>query len=69
MQSKHIDPSAKLLRITYVRSAIGYNKKQKGTINALGFRRLGDTVEQKNSAVIRGMVDAVGHLVSVEVVE
>ena len=69
MQTKIIDPSAKRLRITYMKSAIGYSQKQKATVKALGLRRLGDCVEQSNTATIRGMVDRIGHLVSVEVVE
>jgi len=54
------------LRITYVRSAIGYDVRQKRTIAALGLRRLGDVVEQDECAVIRGMVNKVQHLVQVE---
>lgn len=68
MQSKNIDPKAKTVRITYVRSAIGYDKIQKGTVRALGLRKLGQSVEQANTATIRGMIDSVGHLVEVEVV-
>ncbi|MCS6843666.1 MAG: 50S ribosomal protein L30 [Caldilineales bacterium] len=69
MQSKHIDPTAKKVRITYVRSAIGQTKSHKATIQALGLRRLGDSVEKDNTPAIRGMIDLVGHLVAVEVVE
>lgn len=69
MQSKNIDPKATTVKVTYVRSAIGYPQKQKDTIRALGLRRLGETVEKDNSAAIRGMIDRVGHLVAVEVVE
>ena len=68
MQTKNIDPTAKAVRITYVRSAIGYEKSQKRTVQALGLRRLGDTVEQVNNPAIRGMIDSNGHLVEVEVV-
>lgn len=57
------------LRITWVKSSIGYSRRQKGTIRALGFRRLGDVVEQADTPVIRGMVDKVGHLVQVEEIE
>ena len=57
------------LRIKYVKSAIGYNIKQKRTIKALGMRHLGDVVVQDDSAVIRGMVHKVRHLVRVEEVE
>ncbi len=54
------------LRITYVKSAIGYNMKQKATIRALGFRRLQQTVVHEDTPVIRGMVNKVSHLVRVE---
>ena len=57
---------AKKLRITYVKSAIGYNKRQRGTIEALGFRKLYQTVEHQDTPVIRGMIDRVSHLVEVE---
>ena len=57
---------ANKLRIKYVKSAIGYNVRQKRTIRALGLRRLGDTVEQDDGPAIRGMVRRVRHLVSVE---
>jgi len=57
---------ARTLRITWVKSAIGYNKRQKDTIRALGFRRLGHTVEHPDNASVRGMIAAVTHLVQVE---
>jgi large subunit ribosomal protein L30 len=57
------------LRITWVKSSIGYSRRQKGTIRALGLRRLGDVVEQADTAVIRGMVDKVSHLVQVEEIQ
>jgi len=58
--------SKRKLRITYVKSAIGYSRKQKDTIRALGLRRLGAVVEHKDSPVIRGMVYKERHLVDVE---
>ena len=54
------------LRISYIKSAIGYNEKQKATIRALGFRRLQQVVEHDDSPVIRGMINKVSHLVRVE---
>lgn len=57
---------AKKLRITYVKSAIGYNKRQKNTIEALGFRKLYQTVEHEDSPAIRGMINKVVHLVEVD---
>lgn len=68
MQSKNIDPQAKKVRITYVRSAIGYDKIQKNTVKALGLRRLGQTIEQTNNPAVRGMIDSIGHLVEVEAI-
>ncbi len=55
------------LRITLVKSPIGYPRHQKQTVRALGLRRMHQTVELGNTPTIRGMVDSVGHLVSVEV--
>ena len=54
------------IRVTYVRSAIGYNVRQKRTIKALGLRRLGDVVDHDDSPAVRGMVNKVSHLVQVE---
>lgn len=59
----------KRIRITYAKSAIGYDKTQKGTIRALGFRKLYQTVEQPDTPDIRGMVNKVVHLVTVEEVK
>ena len=54
------------LSITYRKSAIGYNKKQKATVRALGFHKLNQTVVHKDTPVIRGMVEKISHLVTVE---
>ncbi len=56
----------KTLRITLVKSPIGYDKRQKGTLRALGLRRMHQTVEHEDNPVIRGMVAKVRHLVRVE---
>ena len=56
----------KQLRITLVKSPIGYSRRQKGTVKALGLRRLHQSVVQEDSPVIRGMVTKVSHLVEVE---
>jgi large subunit ribosomal protein L30 len=57
---------ATTLRITQVRSSIGAKPKQRGTLRALGLRRVRQTVEHPNRPEIRGMVERVPHLVSVE---
>lgn len=54
------------LRVEYVKSVIGYSRRQKGTIRALGLKRLGDVVEVKDSDVLRGMIRKVEHLVDVQ---
>jgi large subunit ribosomal protein L30 len=53
------------LRISWQKSAIGYGDDQKRTIQALGLRRLGQTVEHNDSPAIRGMIIKVRHLVKV----
>lgn len=60
---------AKRLRITWVKSSIGYSQRQKETIRTLGLRRLGDRVEREDSPNLRGMVHKVRHLVKVEEIE
>jgi large subunit ribosomal protein L30 len=54
------------LRITQMRSTIGLKPKQRGTLRALGLRRINDTVEQPDRPEIRGMLGKVPHLVEVE---
>ncbi len=56
----------KVVRVTLVKSPIGYSKRQKGTIRALGLRRMNQTVEHLDSATLRGMLFKVSHLVLVE---
>ena len=53
------------LRITWKKSAIGYRENQKRTIEALGLRRLGHSVEHNDNRAVRGMVMTVRHLVEV----
>ncbi len=57
---------AQTLRITLVKSPIGYPQRQKSTVRALGLRKLNQTVEQADSPVIRGMLAKISHLVAVE---
>ncbi len=56
----------KKLRITLVKSPIGYSRRQKETVRALGLRRLQQAVVQDDNSVIRGMVTKVSHLIEVE---
>lgn len=54
------------LRVTWRKSAIGYEESQKLTIRALGFRRLNQTVVLPDNRSVRGMTTKVRHLVEVE---
>ena len=56
----------KSLRLTQVKSAIGYNKDQGATLRALGLGKIGRTVEQVDNESVRGMIFKVKHLVEVE---
>ncbi len=56
----------KVLRITLVKSPIGYSQRQKRTVRALGLRRLRQTVEQVDNPAVRGMITKIQHLVQVE---
>ncbi len=55
-----------LVRVTLVKSPIGYNMSQKRTVRALGLRKMNQTVEHKDSPTFRGMVAKVSHLLYVE---
>jgi large subunit ribosomal protein L30 len=57
------------LRITQVRSSIGRPPKQRGTLRALGLKRIDHTVVKEDRPEIRGMLAVVSHLVRVEEVE
>jgi len=57
------------LKITQVHSAIGRNFKQGRTIEALGLKRLHDSVVKDDKPEIRGMINKVVHLVEVEEVK
>ncbi|MFD0993101.1 50S ribosomal protein L30 [Tenacibaculum geojense] len=54
------------IRVTQVKSQIGRLKKQKLTLEALGLRKMNQTVEHDATPTILGMVNKVQHLVSVE---
>jgi large subunit ribosomal protein L30 len=56
----------KKIKVTLVRSPIGYPEPQKATVRALGFRRLHQTVEHEDTAVVRGMLSKVIHMIRIE---
>ena len=59
----------KILKITQVRSQIGFARKQRRVLTGLGLGRIGRTVTRVDHPTIRGMVAKITHLVSVEEVE
>ena len=54
------------LKLTQVRSAIGQNPRNRGTLRALGLGRIGKSREHDSNPVIAGMLRKVRHLVKVE---
>jgi large subunit ribosomal protein L30 len=57
------------LKITQVRSAVDRPAKQRGTIRALGLKRIGRPVVHEDKPQVRGMVRVVEHLVTVEEID
>lgn len=60
------ETTGKTLRVTLVKSPIGFTKDQKKTVLALGLRRMNQTVEHKDNPALRGMLFKVTHLLRVE---
>ena len=54
------------LRITWIKSYIGYEERQRKTLKALGFHRLNQSIVHEDSNSLRGMINKVRHLVKVE---
>ena len=54
------------LRITWIKSGIGYSEDQKRTLKALGFHKLNQSVVHDDSRSIRGMINKLRHLIKVE---
>ncbi|MDH3213520.1 MAG: 50S ribosomal protein L30 [Myxococcales bacterium] len=54
------------IKVRWVRSAIGYDRRQRATVRGLGLKRLRQTVEVEDTPAVRGMIRKVAHLVVVE---
>ncbi len=63
---KKTQSSGKTLRVTLVRSPIGFTKDQKATVFALGLHRMHQTVEHKDTPAVRGMLTKIIHLLKIE---
>jgi large subunit ribosomal protein L30 len=57
------------LKVTQVKSKIGSKQEHKQTLRSLGLHRIGDSVVKQDRPEIRGMINAVRHLVTVEEVD
>ena len=56
----------KTVRITLVKSPIGFPEPQKRTVKALGLRRMNFTVEHQDTPVVRGMLKKIIHLIRID---
>lgn len=56
------------IKVTKVKSAINRTLNQKRTLEALGLKKIGQTIEHEDTPNILGMVNKVKHLVSIETV-
>ena len=54
------------LKITQVKSRIGYKKKAKATLDAMGIKKMNQTVELPDNPAIRGMIKKIEYLIRVE---
>jgi len=55
-----------MLKITQVKSRIGYKKKAKATLDAMGLRKMNQTVELPDNPAIRGMIKKIKYLIKVD---
>jgi large subunit ribosomal protein L30 len=65
MAEPAVATAGKTIKIKLVKSAIGYDETQKRTVKALGLRRLHQVVERPDNPAVRGMVNAIRHLLEV----
>ena len=54
------------LKITQVKSRIGATAQQRKNLDALGLKKIGRSVEHSDSAIIKGMIEKIKHLVKIE---
>ncbi len=66
MANQRTDAKGGTVKVTLVKSPIGFNKNQETVVRGLGLRRIRHTVELKDTPATRGMIHKVRHLVTVE---
>lgn len=60
---------AKRIKITWTKSFIGYPKTQRDTIKSLGLKKLNQSVSKEDSSALRGQINKVSHLLTVEEID
>ena len=66
MANQRTDAKGGTVKVTLIKSPIGFNKNQAAVVRGLGLRRIRHTVELKDTPAARGMIHKVRHLVTVE---
>jgi large subunit ribosomal protein L30 len=66
MANQRTDAKGGTVKVTLIKSPIGFNKNQATVVRGLGLRRIRHTVELKDTPAARGMIHKVRHLVTVE---
>jgi large subunit ribosomal protein L30 len=66
MANQRTDSKGGVVKVTLLRSPIGFNRNQATVVRSLGLRRIRHTVELKDTPAARGMIHKVRHLVEVE---
>ncbi len=65
MANQRTDSKGGTVKVTLLRSPIGFDRQQAAVVRGLGLRRIRHTVELKDTAATRGMIHKVRHLVAV----
>ena len=66
MANHRTDTKGETVKVTLVKSPIGFKNNQATVVRGLGLRRIRHTVELKDTPAVRGMIHKVRHLVDVE---
>jgi large subunit ribosomal protein L30 len=66
MANERTDVKGATVKVTLIKSPVGFNSNQGDIVRSLGLRRIRHSVELKDTASIRGMIHKVRHLVAVE---
>jgi large subunit ribosomal protein L30 len=66
MANQRTDSKGGVVKVTLLKSPIGFNRNQAAVVRGLGLRRIRHAVELKDTPATRGMIHKVRHLVSVE---